>query len=487
MKTQASIDALSAQASATVDLVFWHRQWQSSEVRFKNPFRPVVVGFPFVLSVDPEVVSGKQLYETVARCLGVEAVEIDPVEDGNEGETLSRRGFGFQLMNTRSQGATCSFCSWTEGCVGCVIPNTEEALTVTGFSDAHTVCIDWGLARHEKQMADCLRGDVLEREEDASYKRMKQEEAREIGLEELLDEFTSMEELEGEDGVYCSCCKRKENQTKQIQVWRAPPVLVIHLGRFEHTAYRHRKLKHFVRYPLNDLSLHKYMVATSSPQTTSLPKSGEKQVDVPEEGLNETNTPNGWHINSLDATPASAESDSRSSTPTSILAEAKEAAEKHAEEGEGEGEIDGGSGPEYDERPGQAHKEVSLDSVLDSKYVGLQCYGGAEHGGHSTSYNLYAVVEHSGGVGAGHYVAVVKHEADGNWYCFDDERVFPIKPENVVSRNAYLLFYIRSDVDDADALDYIFPCHPVQQREMETRMKQSEEDEEDPASRCTTM
>jgi malate synthase len=55
-------------------------------------------------------------------------------------------------------------------------------------------------------------------------------------------------------------------------------------------------------------------------------------------------------------------------------------------------------------------------------------------------YNLYAVSNHSGGMGGGHYWSYIKN-IDNNWYKFNDNVVSTITKENVVSETAYCLFY----------------------------------------------
>lgn len=55
-------------------------------------------------------------------------------------------------------------------------------------------------------------------------------------------------------------------------------------------------------------------------------------------------------------------------------------------------------------------------------------------------YDLYGVVNHMGGSGGGHYISYVKNE-DGNWYKFNDSIVSTMSPDNIVSADAYCLFY----------------------------------------------
>ncbi|GAA5864946.1 hypothetical protein JCM3774_003920 [Rhodotorula dairenensis] len=61
----------------------------------------------------------------------------------------------------------------------------------------------------------------------------------------------------------------------------------------------------------------------------------------------------------------------------------------------------------------------------------------------SLTYELYAVSNHFGGLGGGHYTAFAKNPENGRWYDFDDSRVTEINPDRVKSSAAYLLFYRR--------------------------------------------
>ncbi|KZT09960.1 cysteine proteinase [Laetiporus sulphureus 93-53] len=58
-------------------------------------------------------------------------------------------------------------------------------------------------------------------------------------------------------------------------------------------------------------------------------------------------------------------------------------------------------------------------------------------------YDLYAVDEHLGGLGGGHYRAYAYNHVTDKWYHFDDSYVSPTRAEAAVNANAYLLFYRR--------------------------------------------
>ncbi|XP_062167750.1 ubiquitin carboxyl-terminal hydrolase 8-like [Alnus glutinosa] len=60
----------------------------------------------------------------------------------------------------------------------------------------------------------------------------------------------------------------------------------------------------------------------------------------------------------------------------------------------------------------------------------------------SNCYMLYAISNHYGGLGGGHYTASVLR-GNGMWFEFDDEKVFPVSKDRIKTSAAYVLFYRR--------------------------------------------
>ncbi|GAA5905996.1 putative ubiquitin-specific protease UBP12 [Sporobolomyces salmoneus] len=84
-------------------------------------------------------------------------------------------------------------------------------------------------------------------------------------------------------------------------------------------------------------------------------------------------------------------------------------------------------------------EEVGAENVPTTTTV-----EGEGEGEDSLVYDLYAVSNHFGGLGGGHYTAFAKNPDNNKWYDFDDSRVSPLSdPSRVVSSAAYLLFYRR--------------------------------------------
>jgi len=67
--------------------------------------------------------------------------------------------------------------------------------------------------------------------------------------------------------------------------------------------------------------------------------------------------------------------------------------------------------------------------------------------GSGTAYSLYATVNHSGGLGGGHYTAYAKlgQDSDQQWFYFNDSTASRASESDVVSKASYILFYRRSD------------------------------------------
>lgn len=92
------------------------------------------------------------------------------------------------------------------------------------------------------------------------------------------------------------------------------------------------------------------------------------------------------------------------------------------------------------------HQRSRINTTVDFPVSGLDM--GPFLAGPSAQgavYDLFAVSEHMGGLGGGHYTAQVRSVADGKWYDCDDSMVRPAghDGQGAVTSSAYLLFYQR--------------------------------------------
>lgn len=85
-----------------------------------------------------------------------------------------------------------------------------------------------------------------------------------------------------------------------------------------------------------------------------------------------------------------------------------------------------------------------LETLVDFPIhdLDLSMYIAYKNGQSSHRYMLYAISNHYGSMGGGHYTAFVHHGGD-RWYDFDDSHVSPISEDKIKTSAAYVLFYRR--------------------------------------------
>lgn len=91
-------------------------------------------------------------------------------------------------------------------------------------------------------------------------------------------------------------------------------------------------------------------------------------------------------------------------------------------------------------------------SAASSKKIKLSSGSDTQPHEAEPMYDLYAVSNHYGGMGGGHYTAFCQMPDDQKWYDFDDSNVSQMNTRSVQSSAAYVLFYhrISNDVDLAE-------------------------------------
>lgn len=166
-----------------------------------------------------------------------------------------------------------------------------------------------------------------------------------ITIDDCFNEFKRQELLDEDNKWYCSKCKEHVQATKQLEIFKVPPILIINLKRFKQSKQSARYMGMFTG---------------------------------------------------------------------------------------------GGAGSKID-----IDVDFPLDGLDMSKYVTTNTDG------KSYIYDCYAVSNHYGNMGFGHYTAYGKNPLTDVWYEFDDSRVSTINKESVkeqvVSGAAYNLFYRRRD------------------------------------------
>lgn len=282
--------------SGMMVLTMVHRSIDRFETYFINPFRHHFLGMPLILRI-PRESTGRALYleafKRVSRLIKEEAREklsgedrsdllppVPPTEDPGLGEGASLTDqdahagvippFGFRLRLVSSDGIGDPTSHWLDRSIGrLILPNDE---IVQDLTDGSCIAIDWHLA--------IVKGwfDVNSRQYlyHGSVTAIGGERDRTLKLSKCLESFVAEEKI---SEAYCSKCKEHRNASLKTEFWRLPPVLVVHLKRFQFSTYSRRKLHNLVKFPVHDLDMSPYVV------TEDGDKEGEEEGEKEEQAV----------------------------------------------------------------------------------------------------------------------------------------------------------------------------------------------------------
>ncbi|XP_041347481.1 ubiquitin carboxyl-terminal hydrolase 19-like [Gigantopelta aegis] len=106
-----------------------------------------------------------------------------------------------------------------------------------------------------------VQSKELEADNDESMQTLSSDEVSHITLEQCLELFTEPEVLSPDEAWYCPRCKKHQEATKQMSIWRVPHTLIIQLKRFSFRNFIFRdKIDKMVQFPTRGLDLSKFIL-----------------------------------------------------------------------------------------------------------------------------------------------------------------------------------------------------------------------------------
>ncbi|XP_068124825.1 ubiquitin carboxyl-terminal hydrolase 32 isoform X2 [Hyperolius riggenbachi] len=223
-----------------------HRKMMRTELYFlssqKN--RPSLFGMPLIVPCTVHT-RKKDLYDAVWIQVSRLASPLPPQEASNHAQDCDDSmgyQYPFTLRVVQKDGNSCAQCPWYRFCRGCKIDCAEDR----AFIGNAYIAVDWDpTALHLRYQTSQER--IVEEHESVEQSRRAQAEP--INLDSCLRAFTSEEELGEDEMYYCSKCKTHCLATKKLDLWRLPPILIIHLKRFQFVNGRWIKSQKIVKFP----------------------------------------------------------------------------------------------------------------------------------------------------------------------------------------------------------------------------------------------
>jgi len=388
------VPGLSNRSSDQVLINLVHRKLKNLSPYFLVPHRPALFHEPCIALMRNKCTK-VELYRSVWALVARLVPEYESMEEDLE------HPWPFMLRRVARDGQLCTRCSWLEGCTGCAI---EEEADGTGvdLEEEETLAIDWDSSVVERFFSQ----RAVAPKEHPSIAEYHERLAKPMALEDCLQSFTKEEKIE----AYCPKCTKAKggeftetNQTKTLQVWATPSLLVVQLKRFKTDRHsRGYKLNNLVTFPVSDFDL-----------SPCIAEELHREVQAG----NEMARSSGLQSDDNESSAAGPKKiDRKRSEP--ILAEAESI-----------------WGPDLLRRDG-------------------------------LMYDLYAVSHHSGSLNGGHYTSHAK--VNGQWMNFNDSNVSPATEASLQSATAYILFYVRRDVNCPNAsIQDLYPTYYQEEVDIE--------------------
>jgi len=241
-------------------LVCLHRKMLSQEFYYlsSDKYRPSLFGIPLVVSANAST-TYQELYSRVWEQVGRLVSPLPPQDNPQQNHATDCDDsmgyeYPFVLKAVGSGGHWCTWCPWHRLCRGCPLPCDSTLLA----GSASFLAIDWDpTALHLRYLAAAEKSWT----EHPSVAESTKAATEPITLGKCLEAFTQEEELGEDEKYYCSACKTHQPAIKKLQIWRLPPVLIIHLKRFHCVNSRWIKSHKIVDFPLTGLDPTNYLAA----------------------------------------------------------------------------------------------------------------------------------------------------------------------------------------------------------------------------------
>jgi ubiquitin C-terminal hydrolase/Ca2+-binding EF-hand superfamily protein len=251
-------NALASQTAGSLNCCYvqvLHRRVEPApETALFSSLVPRLFGWPLLMSFRVADYNTEQLYARVwERVKHLISHDYALHRDAGAALTLGENQYPFRLSVVNHSGLACAVCNWNKFCVGC--PLSDKLLNI----DRHLVLgVDWNL----QVLRTYFNSDAVNKAEThPSVQQNRDLQDYPVSLDECLELFGREEQLEE---YYCSRCKEFCPATKRLSLFRLPPLMCIHLKRFQEHRGRWEKTNKIVQFPLKQLRLPAAAVGDAS-------------------------------------------------------------------------------------------------------------------------------------------------------------------------------------------------------------------------------
>lgn len=433
-------------------VVAMHRKTIRLDAYFLSPQknRPGLFGIPIVIPCSSKT-RQCELYEgvwtQVARLLSPPAPGDTNCKDGDAGD------YPFELRAVQKDGLMCAWCPWYRFCHGCVIKCSEQE-----FSNSSSyIAIEWDPTTLHLRYQSSQEKVSKEHE---SVERSRKLQTEPIDLYECFRAFTKEEEL-GEDELwYCNKCKKHRLAVKKLDIWSLPPILIIHLKRFQFVNGHWVKSNKVVQFPMEGFDPSAFLakrfvrpnsagnsetgVTTVNVKSSEDPEPEEEPGDKKEEASCKGSEESSSQSSSGELSSSQVELNQTSKPPSrQSSCISLNSAKVHPEvmlEMKPVGDATGnGTNSDVTELNSADERRSESGSMAALRSEGSQT--------ETPTYCIYAMSCHTGVLGGGHYISYA-HNPNNRWYCYNDSSCKECDSTKLQKDSPYMLFYQQDGMDE---------------------------------------
>lgn len=167
---------------------------------------------------------------------------------------LNDPAYDLYLLVQRNE--KCALCN-SQTCLGCRIPYSDQLYSE--FIDKEVI-FELRLKTNCQELG--VKIEDLNKCIEFKTTNEPRNTARNINLHECFQSFGIPEELEKENAWYCPSCKNHVLATKQLEIYKVPEILIIHLKRFRTNGYQREKVSVPVIFPESELDISSYVIGS---------------------------------------------------------------------------------------------------------------------------------------------------------------------------------------------------------------------------------
>eukprot|EP00795_Rhopilema_esculentum_P015115 gene15115-6296_t len=387
-------------------VIVMHRKMVQMDAYFLSwqKFRPTLFGVPLLISCS-KTTKRRDIYEDVWREIKrfVSTQASERRNNSEKGIRFNRalfyrsKRYPFELKFVQRDGQFCSFCPWYKFCRGCKLLCDGEPLGDV----AGQLAIDWDpTTLHLNYQQGQERAFIQHPSLEESMRLLREP----INIDQCLRDFTKEEELGDDETWYCPECKKHQKIAKKFSLWTLPPILIIHIKRFQLLNNRWIKSNKIVKFPMKKFDPSSYLEERDRRKRNPSERRAGKILNVR-------------------ASDKTAENPVNGSTSTSDI--------------------------------GKAQNQFTIsEDILALEIDEIEdCLNESDDGDTDNDYNyrLFAISCHSGMLNGGHYISYARNPND-KWYKYNDSSCKEIDPSELENESPYLLFFEKENIHISDYL-----------------------------------